>query len=105
MPPRHHLAAASFALIVKTSVCTREEPATVEQPVYAVFDWKQRQNVKSHQEHNCEFNVGAKRIGQRFLIGPYCPQKESAENPESENGAPAERFSYSLHGFNLAEGD
>jgi len=43
-----------------------------------MFDGQQRQDVESYQKYNREFNVGAKRIGQRFLINPYLPQKKGA---------------------------
>jgi hypothetical protein len=61
-----------------------------------MLDGKQRQNIKGDQKDNCEFNAGAKRIGQRFLIDPYFQQKKGAQTPESENSAPSDEC---LHFF------
>ena len=68
-----------------------------------MLDGKQRQNIKGDQKDNCEFNAGAKRIGQRFLINPYLPKKKGAESPESKNSAPANGSYYFFHPLLLAK--
>jgi hypothetical protein len=90
-------------LIEKTPTRFLTEPATAEKPVYTMFDWEQCQDVESDHEHNCEFNVGAKGIGQRFLIIPYLQQERSAQGPDSENSAPADGSCYFFHRPLLAE--
>jgi hypothetical protein len=49
-------------LLLKTFVCLKQS-ATAKKPVHAAFDRENSQDVKSHQEHKREFNVGTKRIG------------------------------------------
>ena len=62
-------------LIFGKSARTGEQAAAKEEPVYAVLDWEQCQNVESDQKHDYEFDVRSDRIGQRFLIIPNCPEK------------------------------
>jgi hypothetical protein len=81
----HH---SGLEILVRNS----EQPRAAEKPVYARFDREKGQNVESYQKHYCEFDIGAKWVGQRFLIIPYFPQKDSAQNPERKNSAPADRF-------------